>query len=302
MGKPRSADQTSRDAHRVHVGRPGPVGERRSVEHGRSRETGAISGENRNRPTGLAVAVEHGRLAAVAPAYLRDEASQRMEHVRERLARAGLREEDHEIHRMAFVHGDPDLGVPLETADAGTMSRARVDHDHGSRGFVDTVLEAGITHRRDAEQRVVGGSLEGPGIDNRLVFEAEQWRQSRGFVREHVASTFPQCVDEEYAALPEVHLVLGCVVGEARTRPLWCRAIRYRPGRNGSLRRGRLLCLLVPNAQRAGTRWFLSCRCFRREQGRADRHLDEPPRPLPRNSFAPTDPLWPGSIISNTMI
>src|SRR5215472_15360433 len=45
------------------------------------------------------------------------------------MAGLGLREEDHEVDRMAFAQRDAHLGIVLEAADARAVASARID-DH----------------------------------------------------------------------------------------------------------------------------------------------------------------------------
>ncbi len=94
-----------------------------------------------------------------------DKASQRLQHVRQRLSSAWFGKERDEVHGMALAHGHADLRIALEAADAGTMPGSRVEHDHG--GPVRTVaalLAERLADARDAQQGVVDRPIEMPSI------------------------------------------------------------------------------------------------------------------------------------------
>ena len=87
-------------------------------------------------------------------------------HVRERLRRLGIRIEDHEVHRMARFQRDADFGVLFESADAGAVSRARIDDDERAQPIVDD----DVLRRHDAHERVTNRPLERPRVGKDFVF------------------------------------------------------------------------------------------------------------------------------------
>ena len=173
MDEPRATNEAARQAHRVHILGTGPVRQRRAVEHRRSREPRAVGRQQGDRPARLTVAVQHGRAAAVAPAHLFDEATQRVQHVGESLAGTRLGIEHHEIDRMPRVQRHPHFRIALEAADTGTVAGARVDHDDRALGRVHAVLVPQIAGAGDAQQRVVRRSRETTRVEEGFVVEVE---------------------------------------------------------------------------------------------------------------------------------
>ncbi len=89
-------------------------------------------------------------------AHLLDETPQCMQHVGERLSRAGLGEEHDEVDRVTLMQGHTDFGVALEAADSRPVPRARIDDDHRRFARIDAVLPAGVADLQDPEQRISG--------------------------------------------------------------------------------------------------------------------------------------------------
>ena len=115
-----------------------------------------------------------------------DEAAKRMEHVRERLVRAWLGKEYDEVRRMTFVKRDPHFRIVLEAADAGSVTRARVNDDNRRLVGVDAVLPAFLVDFGDTQQRIIDWTLEATPVQQGLGFEVEQRRQPRPLVLQHV--------------------------------------------------------------------------------------------------------------------
>src|SRR5262249_5953459 len=120
--QPGAAEKTAGYASRVDAGFSGPVGQRRPVEYGRTGKPLAIGGKNGDGPTGLAIAIKNWRVALMAFGNLFHKAAEDVKHVGHGLARRRFGKEDHEIDRVALVHGDPDFGLALEAADARAVS------------------------------------------------------------------------------------------------------------------------------------------------------------------------------------
>ena len=100
VDEPGAADEAAGDPHRVDAGLPGPVGQGRTVEDRRADEAGAVGGQDRYRPSGLAVAVQDRRLPRVTIGDLLDEAPERVQDIEQGLAGDRLRPECHEVDRM----------------------------------------------------------------------------------------------------------------------------------------------------------------------------------------------------------
>ena len=143
-------------------------------------------------------------------------------HVEQRLSRLGIREEDDEVHGMAFVQRHADLRIVLEAADAGTVAAARVDdHVRAALG-----IDRHALRRNDAQQRVVDRTLERAPVHHDLVVEAQHRRQSLPLVLDEVVAALAQRVPEQDGALREVDAVLRAASPEFRQR----RRIRRQPG------------------------------------------------------------------------
>ena len=99
------------------------------------------------------------------PAHLLHETAQGVQDVGQRLSCARLRKEHDEIDRVPLVQGDADLQLPLEPADARTMSGARVDDHHRRLGRIETIVEAIVADAGDTQQSVVHRLLEAARIE-----------------------------------------------------------------------------------------------------------------------------------------
>jgi hypothetical protein len=173
MREPRAAEWTPGDAHRTGARPACPVRQRRAVQHGRSDHAFAVSRQQGDGPAGLAVAVKDRRRAGVPPRHLPDETSQRVQHVGQCLSAHGLRKKHHEVDGVPLAQRDADLGIALESADAGSVARPRIQDDHRRLVPVDTRLAAILADLGDAQQRIVGRALEAARIEQRFVLEVE---------------------------------------------------------------------------------------------------------------------------------
>ena len=77
----------------------------------------------------------------------------------------GIAEEDDEVDRMPGAHGDADLRVVLESADAGPVTGARIDDDVGTQRGIDRDAFG----RHDAHERVVDRPLQLAAVLHHLV-------------------------------------------------------------------------------------------------------------------------------------
>lgn len=136
------------------------------------------------------------------------EAPQRLEYVGERLMWARLWKKDDEIDRMARVQRDAHFGIALKAADARPVSCSRIEHNNGRLAWVDAVVPAILANLGDSEESVVRRSLEETRIEQHLILEVEQRRQSGIFVLKHVVRTTAQGVEEQDRALKDIFLIL----------------------------------------------------------------------------------------------
>ena len=147
-----------------------------------------------------------GRLGRVGVqlAHAMHELPLRVADIQHGLLRLRLREEDHEIDRVAVAQRHADLRVVLEPADAGAVPGARVDDDVRAALRIDRHA----LRRDDAHQRVVDRALERPPVDHHLVVEVQHRRQPLPRALDEVVAALAQRVPEQDRPLSEVHRVL----------------------------------------------------------------------------------------------
>ncbi len=119
---------------------------------------------------------------------------------------------------MADVQGNANLRVPLEATDAGTMSGAWVEHDHRRLAGIDAIVPALVADLGDPEQGVVHRPAELAGVEQRLVLEVQQWRQTRLLVLEHGVGPPPQRIEKQDRPLQNVALIGQHVEGRRGRR------------------------------------------------------------------------------------
>jgi hypothetical protein len=110
----------------------------------------------------------------------------------------------HEVHGVAFAQRHADLRIVLETADAGTVTAARID-DH-VRPAVG--VDRDPFRRNDAQERIVDGTRERASVHDRLVVEMKHRRQSLPLVLEEDVAALAQRVPHQDRPLEEVDRVL----------------------------------------------------------------------------------------------
>ena len=202
---PRAAQEAARVAHRVVAVVAGPVRHRRAVDHERPGHVGTRGREHHHRPSALAVADQRGLRAL--PVAVRDDPHEfrlRVGDVGERLARLGLREEDHEVDGVARGQRHADLRVLLEPTDAGAMARPRVDDDERPLALVD--LHS--ARRNDADECVVARPVVSARVRHDLVTVVQERRLAGLLVRQPLVAALADRVPEERRALSGVDEVL----------------------------------------------------------------------------------------------
>jgi len=117
------------------------------------------------------------------------------------LPRLGLREENDEIHRVAFPERDANLGFALKSADAAAMSGARIDDDPGA-GFV--ARRCCPFHRMNAHERVVDRAVELAAVDDDVVLKSEYWPKTFFLAHDASIAALAQRREKEKPALSEV--------------------------------------------------------------------------------------------------
>ena len=206
--QPGPAQQATGYAHRVHAIFSCPIGQRRAVQNHRSRQAFTIGGQQCYRPARLTVAVEYRRLSRVKLGDFLNEAAQRVQHVRQRLAGHRFGKEHHEIDRMALVHRHAYLAVAFEPAYAGAMPGARINDDYRRFFGVETVDKTVVIDLGDLQQGIVRRSVKPARIQHSLILEIQQRWHSGPFMVAHVVDALPQSVKEQDRTLPEI-LVVG---------------------------------------------------------------------------------------------
>jgi len=151
-------------------------------------------------------------------AHAMNEVTLGVAHVEQRLSRFGIREEDHEVHGVAFLQCHPDLRIVLEAADAGAMAAARVDDHEGAALGIDRHP----LRRNDAHQRVIDRPFERAPVQHHFIVEAQHRRQSLPLVLEEVVAALAQRVPEENRTLDRVDCILRLCPGVDRRERL-CR-------------------------------------------------------------------------------
>jgi hypothetical protein len=253
-GEPGSAEQAARVAHRVRALDARPIGQGRADDRDDAGMLGRCRGHHHDRPTGLAVADHHGLAvgAGVQLAHLLEELRLRVGDVLDGLAGLGVREEGHEIDRVAGPHGDADLALLLEAADAGAVPGARIHHHERPLLRVDGLACLGV----DPDERVVDRSLELAPVHDHLVVERQHRRLAGPVVLDRLIAALAQHVPEQDGALAGVDPVIPGLLGEAgcRRRRFGHLAQGFGPGCRYLLRHPLRDGLCEPGKRRGGRR------------------------------------------------
>ena len=180
----------------------GPIGQRRAGDDQRAEQLRPQRGEDHHRPAGLAVADHAGLAVGIGMPldHLFDEDRFGARNALDGLARHGFGQEADEIAGMARLHGDADLAVGLEAADAGAVTGARIDHDERPALQVD--LHA--LGRDDAHQRVVDRLFQLAAVDDQFGGVAQDMRRRLGDMLAVLVAALAHDVEEQHAALPGI--------------------------------------------------------------------------------------------------
>jgi hypothetical protein len=144
----------------------------------------------------------------MSSSYRFREAPQRREYIGKGLMRARLGKKDDEIDRMAGMQRDAYFGIAFKSADTRPVSCSRIEHYDGRFVGVDAVVPTILANLGDPQESVVRWSLEETRIEQHLILEVEQRRQSGIFVLKHVVRTTAQGVEEQDRALKDIFLIL----------------------------------------------------------------------------------------------
>ena len=150
------------------------------------------------------------------------------------LAGLGLREEGHEIDRVAGAQRHADLALLLEAADAGAVAGARIDHHEGLLRRVERLIRLGPY----AHQGIVDRPLELATVDDHVPGEREDRRMACLVMLDRLVAAFAQHVPEQHRALRGVDPVVPDLAGRSRRQS----------GRERGGRRRRLRHLLAGSA------------------------------------------------------
>src|SRR5207237_986088 len=110
-----------------------------------------------------------------------------------------------------------DLRIVLESADAGTVSCARIDDDIRPALWIDD----DALRRNNAHQRVIHRLCELPSVDDHLVVEVQDRRQSFARALDEIIAALPKRVAKEDRALRAVDRVPVPIGPKSRS----CRSI-----------------------------------------------------------------------------
>jgi len=138
---------------------------------------------------------------------LRDDAHEmrlRAAYVLDRLTRLWPRQEAYKIAGMARPQGDADLAVVLHAADAGAVTRARIEHNDGPLAGIDR----DIRRRLDTHEDVIDGFRQDAPVYKQFAVETEHMRGRSRAPRAINVSALAQDVEKENGAFERVSPVV----------------------------------------------------------------------------------------------
>ena len=206
--EPRPARKATGVTHRILAAPAGPIGKRCARDDDRPEELGTNGGGHHDLPARLAVADDH-RLAfslRVQGNHFLHEVCLGLDNIVDCLVRLGIRKKADEITGVAGLHCDADFAFGLESRDAGTMSRTRIDDDERP---LDRVDRHGF-RRHDAGQHIVDGAGQIVTVHHELGLHAEHVGRLLGHVPLVLVPALTHDVGVQNAALPGIRQIFGC--------------------------------------------------------------------------------------------
>ena len=170
--------------------------------------SGRSGREHHDRPAGLAVS-DHAGLAArlrVRGDDLFDEDRLGASNVSDRLTGNGLGKKSNEVARMAGFERNADFAVGLESANARTVTGARIDDDERPQLRIDV----DAVGRDDPHKSVIYRPLKLTAVHNQFDLVIEHMRRVFGHVLAILISALTQHIPKQHAALGGVDSVLHC--------------------------------------------------------------------------------------------
>jgi hypothetical protein len=134
----------------------------------------------------------------------------RARHVLDGLARNRFRQETDEVARMAGMKCDADLAIRLETADAGSVPRARIDHDEG------TLLRVQLDPLRlpNADKAVIDRPIELSPVHDDIEIERQNMRRGAGGMLPVLVPALAHHIQQQDGALEKVRQVIESRIGK----------------------------------------------------------------------------------------
>src|SRR5262249_18618839 len=112
----------------------------------------------------------------------------------------GIGQETNEVAGVPRLEGDTDLAIRLETADARTVARARIDNDERALARVDFHA----IRRLHTDKAVVHRSRQSAPVHDELVPELEDMGRGLGGMLLIALTALPQDVPEQDAPLARI--------------------------------------------------------------------------------------------------
>ena len=188
-------------AHRVLANLAGPRCNRGAIQHDRPSQVWIGSGKQQGCPTALAIADDHGfwRLRMQA-CDLAHKFCLGARYIRQRLAWDRVPSERDEINGVASSQGYANLAVILETADASTMPRTRINNDVGALRFINDNAFRGTNF----QEHVIAWPRQAGAIQRDFVVIDQDRRATILFMFNEDISPFAQRIHGEHQALSPV--------------------------------------------------------------------------------------------------
>ena len=135
----------------------------------------------------------------------------------DRLSWHRFRQEADEVAGMARLHGDPDLAVGLEAADAGSVTGTGIDNDE----WPALEIDLHTLRRDDAHQRVVDRLFQLAAVDDQFRRVAQDVRRGLGDVFAILFAALAHDVQEQHTALARIDHVFDRRGDDPRQGATW---------------------------------------------------------------------------------